>query len=277
MGREFTRKKDGDLVEPRDLNWLYEHYSRFRQTRGANLAINQANGSSDPEIGLFYTPTMHARLTGPFDAVLLGYPWEEVTVGAGRAVATTGLVGSPAAGSPAFERRIGDTTLTADGTVYLFRRSPASAQWVFPHRNSTGSGPPVSIPGCPCALSPATINMVSSKPASNNQIFQSATLQYGPTPSSLLPVVLTPSSYLSTSSFPDPILNASFYYFLTCSLGAYVLTRVYVTSPFGSPFRDSIRYKWVPGFPGNICTPFSMTNGQIFTGGDASCVVTLSV
>jgi hypothetical protein len=148
-------------------------------------------------------------------------------------------------------------------------------RWVA-DRMGKGQAVGVIIPGCPCAQSPATITMTSSEPSSNNRIFQSATLQYGPTPSSLLPVVLTPSSYLSTSSFPDPILNVPFYYFLTCSLGAYVLTRVYATSPFGSPFRDSIRYKWVPGFPGNTCTPFLMTNGQIFAGGDASCVVTLS-
>lgn len=131
------------------------------------------------------------------------------------------------------------------------------------------------IPGCPCALSPRHIQMTSSKPLSNNQIFQSALLEYGPTPSALLPVVLVPNSYLSTTSFFDPILSVPFFYFFTCSIGAYVLTRVYVASPFGSPFRDSIRYKWVPGFPGNTCTPFIMVIGQIFAGGDASCVVTL--
>lgn len=149
-------------------------------------------------------------------------------------------------------------------------------RWVCEKGTPGGGDIPISIPGCPCASQPPLIDMTSSKPASNNQIFQSAFLQYGPTPGPLLPVVLTPNSYLSTASFPDPILSADFRYFLTCSLGAYILTRVYVTSPFGSPFRDSIRYKWVPGFPGNICTPFSMTNGQIFAGGDSSCIVTLS-
>jgi hypothetical protein len=144
-------------------------------------------------------------------------------------------------------------------------------------RWGTGGSIIIIVPGCPCASQPATITMTSSKPLSNNQIFQNATLQYGPTPGPLLPVVLTSSSYLSTTSFPDPILSVPFYYFLTCSLGAYVLTRVYVTSPFGSPFRDSIRYKWIPGFPGNTCSPFLMTNGQIFAGGDASCIVTLSM
>jgi hypothetical protein len=143
-------------------------------------------------------------------------------------------------------------------------------------RMGNGQGQVVIVPGCPCSQSPVTISMHSSEPASNNQMFQSATLQYGPTPSNLLPVVLQTSSYLSTSSFPDPILGAPFYYLLNCYVGAYVLTRVYVTSPFGSPYRDAIRYSWVPGFSGNTCSPFLMTNGQIYRGGDPTCVVTLS-
>ena len=143
-------------------------------------------------------------------------------------------------------------------------------------RMGTGQGQGVTVPGCPCSRSPVTITMHSSEPSSNNQMFQSATLIYGSTPSNLLPVVLQTSSYLSTTSFPDPILGVPFYYFLTCYVGAYVLTRVYVTSPFGSPYRDSIRYSWVPGFSGNTCTPFLMSSGQIYRGGDSTCIVTLS-
>ena len=140
------------------------------------------------------------------------------------------------------------------------------------------SQPPtgVLIPGCPCTLSPTTLYMTSSKPQSNNGIFQSAVFQYGPTPSSLLPVVLATNSYLSTSSFLDPVLNCQFWYYLTCYLGAYVLTRVYVQSPLGSPFRDRIRYTWFVGLPGNTCSPFLLSVGSIFSGGDATCVVTIS-
>jgi hypothetical protein len=134
----------------------------------------------------------------------------------------------------------------------------------------------VSIPGCPCSLSPMTLHMTSSKPQSNNGIFQSAVFKYGPTPAALLPVVLTPNSYLSTSSFTDQVLKAQFWYYLTCYLGAYVITRVYVTTPVGSPFRDGIRYTWFVGLPGNTCTPFLLSVGSIFSGGDASCVVTIS-
>lgn len=131
------------------------------------------------------------------------------------------------------------------------------------------------IPGCPCSSSPINLTLTSSKPSSNNGIFQNASIHYGPTPSSVLAVVFTSNSYLSTTLFFDTILASYFYYFLTCSINKYLLTRVYPSSPFGSPFRDSVRYSWTPGFPGNTCSPFSMTNGQIFSGGDASCIVTV--
>ena len=143
----------------------------------------------------------------------------------------------------------------------------------------TGGG--VSIPGCPCMPMPTTLNMVSSKPASNNGIFQSATLQYITVPAPYLPVVLTPQAIMSTdgagnvATFNDPVLGANFAYLLPCYFGAYVLTRVYLTTPVGSPFRDGIRYTWFVGLPGNTCSPFSLTVGTIFAGGDATCVVTI--
>ncbi len=136
-------------------------------------------------------------------------------------------------------------------------------------------GSTVTISGCPCASIATTLYLTSSEPASNNGIFQNATLVYGATPPDLILVVIVGYSFLSTTSFPDAIMGDPFYYFLTCVFGTYILTRVYPVSPFGSPFRDTIRYSWIPGFPGNNCSPFDMTNGQIFRGGDATCVVTV--
>ena len=163
-----------------------------------------------------------------------------------------------------------------DAQVAYLERNDAFEGWSFEYpRKGTGGGT-ITVPGCPCTSSPVTIHMTVTNPTLNNHIFNSCTLQYGPTPSSLLPVVLLANSYLSTATFFDPILGVSFYYFLTCTINSYVLTRVYPSSPFGSPFRDSVRYKWVPGFPGNTCTPFSMTSGQIFLGGDPRTTVTIS-
>jgi hypothetical protein len=45
---------------------------------------------------------------------------------------------------------------------------------------------------------------------------------------------------------------------------------------YGSPYRDTIRYRWLAGYAGNTCSPFLLSNGQIFSGGDASGVVTIS-
>jgi hypothetical protein len=139
-----------------------------------------------------------------------------------------------------------------------------------------GGNAAVVIPGCPCSRSPRTLYMTSSNPNSNNHILQNATLVYGPTPSNLLPLAIGQSSYLSTTTFTDFSTGDQFWYYLSCYLGYYVLTRVYATSLYGSPYRDATRYRWPIGFPGNSCTPFLLANGQIFSGGDPSCAVTIS-
>lgn len=139
----------------------------------------------------------------------------------------------------------------------------------------TGQGG-IIVDGCPCAYAPATLYVVTSDASKNNQIFNNCTLQYGSTPADLYDVVHSDYSYLSTATFDDPALGVPFSYLLVCSIGAYLLTRVYVTSPIYSPFIDIDRYSWTIGFPGNVCTPFSCMNGQIFQGGDASEVVTVT-
>ena len=139
-----------------------------------------------------------------------------------------------------------------------------------------GGNAAVVIPGCPCSSSPAVLYMTSSNPNSNNHILQSAVLVYGPTPAGLLPLAIGESSYLSTTTFTDFSTGDQFWYYLSCYLGYYVLTRVYATSLYGSPYRDATRYRWAAGYPGNSCAPFLLANGQIFSGGDPSCVVTVS-
>jgi hypothetical protein len=134
----------------------------------------------------------------------------------------------------------------------------------------------VVIPGCPCASSPAVLHMSSSKPDSNNHMFQSAVLAYGPTPQALLPLGIGQNSYLSTTVFTDLTTGDKFWYHFSCYIGYYVLTRVYSTSLYGTPYRDSSRYRWPIGMAGNSCKPFLLAQGQVFAGGDSSCVVTIS-
>jgi len=149
-------------------------------------------------------------------------------------------------------------------------------RWAAQYGTPGGAGPPVVVPGCPCPSSPATLHMTSSSPTSNNQIFQSATLVYGATPSALAALGLGPSSYLSTASFTDLSTSDQFWYYLSCYLSYYILTRVYVTSLYGSPYLDITRYRWPISYPTNTCAPFSLQYGQIFSGGDPTCVVTIA-
>ena len=83
------------------------------------------------------------------------------------------------------------------------------------------------------------------------------------------------NSYLSTATFPDYTTGDQFYYLLSCYNGSYVLTRVYITSLYGSPYRDMIRYLWPIGYAGNTCTPFDLAAGQMYIGGDPSCVISI--
>jgi hypothetical protein len=148
-------------------------------------------------------------------------------------------------------------------------------RWVAARMSATQSTG-VVIPGCPCGSSPSIIHMSSSNPSSNNHMFQTAVLTYGPTPASLLTLGLGSNSYLSTTTFPDLTTGDQFRYNLSCYNGFYVLTRVYDTSVYGSPYRDMIRYFWPMGYMGNTCKPFLLARGQMYTGGDPSCVVTIS-
>src|SRR4051812_34061924 len=74
-----------------------------------------------------------------------------------------------------------------------------------------------TIPSCLCTKIPDTLQITSANPAVNYRMFQSCTLHYGPPPGWAAPLHLGPNVFLSTESFPDPILGgAAFYYYLTC-------------------------------------------------------------
>jgi len=134
----------------------------------------------------------------------------------------------------------------------------------------------ITLGGCSCANIPAALKVHVSEPDSNNRIFQNCTLVYGPTPDGLGPLAAYPNSYLSSAQFTDSYSGDKFWYYFACVQGDYVLTRVYLKSVYGSPFRDTVRYKWLIGYKGNVCSPFLLPDGVIYTGGDASCVVTVT-
>ena len=138
--------------------------------------------------------------------------------------------------------------------------------------NSGGGGGAV---GCYCASIPPALTMSSSNHAANGGMFQDAALAYGPTPAGYNGLGLGASCYLSTASYLDQF-HDSFRYYFYCQRNQFFLSRVYVNSVFGSPFADGVRYLWTMTSAGNSCSPFLLSNGQIYSGGDASSVVTIS-
>jgi hypothetical protein len=148
-------------------------------------------------------------------------------------------------------------------------------RWVAERLSRQATG--VFLPGCPCTSVPRTLQVSVSKPNSNGHIFHPATLQYySPVPSQFSSLALGSFAFLSTTSFTDDFSANPFWYLFGCFQGYYALSRVYPGSSTGPAFRDSVRYKWLIGFTGNTCSPFLLSNGVIFSGGDASCVVTMS-
>jgi hypothetical protein len=179
------------------------------------------------------------------------------------------------------------TTDSANGFLcYLVGSKPAIVgdyllcrfighRWVAERFKLTSGPPPIILLGCPCQV-PFTLNMSVANPAMNFHIFQSATIQWMTVPAGLAALQLGPMAFLSTASFTDDLSNDAFQYQLFCSGGFFSVTRVFVSSQFGSPFREAYRYRWLPGLFGGTCTPFLFPQGQVFQGGNLGTVVSLS-
>lgn len=134
----------------------------------------------------------------------------------------------------------------------------------------------VPIVDCICPATPRALIMTSSHPTTNNGLFQNATLTYQNIPASLAALSLNPQGHLSDSQYFDQGTGDSFWYYFSCAQESYTLSRLFEVSVWGSPYRDIVRYRWLDGQIGNTCNPFQLTNGQIFAGGDATCVVTIA-
>jgi hypothetical protein len=140
-----------------------------------------------------------------------------------------------------------------------------------------GAGAPVdtvTLQSCFCPV-PKRLRMTSADENCNYRMFQSCTLQYGQPPAVFAPLNITGPCFLSTQTFLDPITNSYFYYYLFCLFNQFILTRLYPTSPYSSPFRDATLYTWLIGGYGNVCSPFILGNGVKYPGSDASCYVSI--
>ena len=170
MGREFRRLRSEEVPSPAHLNLAYAELRRLRGLRTAGgVELSGARGPAPPRLSLAAGERTDVRLTGPYSG---GYPWAEVALNAAGVWVPTGRTGGPATGDPAFERRKGDTTLSAGPTVYHAVRSPASNQWVFPARKKPDG---VTLNCCPGVNLPATLH------ASERFWGQSFTLTWDPT------------------------------------------------------------------------------------------------
>ena len=150
-------------------------------------------------------------------------------------------------------------------------------RWVAERMSSGGgSGGTTTLFDCFCSPIPTTLTMTSYSATCNYGMFQSGTIQYGPTPASYLDLNIGVNSFLGVESFPDVTANgAMFRYLLTCLYNQFNLTRVYLESPYGSPYRDGILYTWLVGGYGNTCDPFHLDDGLAYAGSDPSCFVTI--
>ena len=151
----------------------------------------------------------------------------------------------------------------------------ADSRLVTKRKSNAGpGGTSGTLLGCTCQHPPITLTMTVLTCADGR--FFNTTITYKPVPAGLGALQLGANAYLSDSSFPDPQTGDVFYYFLSCFANVVRISRVFETSIYGSPFLDSVIYFWTLGFPGNTCSPFSLTNGTVFAGGDPNCDVDIT-
>ncbi len=139
---------------------------------------------------------------------------------------------------------------------------------------TTHGGGGVSLPSCFCAVPPA-LRMTSADPKCNYGMFQSCSIQYGPPPPAMVALGFSGDVFTSPRSFDDPISKSSFFYYFFCRHNQFFLTRIYPTSPYGSPYRDAILYNWIVGGYGNTCDPFQLLMGMAYPGSDSTCSVSI--
>lgn len=226
----------------------------------------------------------------------------------GQVTTTTPVVGQfflvrpVAAGGVEVAGGTGTETVSTQGQVAVYALGPAAPKygdylvchfvdfrWVAERMTTPGNGGGAggigTIPFCFCSAVPETLSMVSASSTCNYSMFQTCTIQYGPIPPVYAPLSFGSLGFVSVQSFPDPLAGgALFQYYLTCQYNVWTLSRLYATSPWGSPFIDGNLYVWYVGSPGNTCagviegpgTPFALTNGQPYPGSDASCSVAIT-
>lgn len=255
-----------------DWRWWEELTAAARRNRLADVGAGLEAGPG--WMGQARTPKIWAVLSGSGNPYAFAERVPSGTAG-GWAPAPGGRSGGPGTGFPGAYEINGAAGLA--GTVQRLTFTTAN-DWRFRDAragSAGGAGPPMIIlQSCFCPV-PASLRMTSADPNCNYRMFQSCTLTYRLPPPEFAPLNITGPCFLSTETFFDPISNSYFYYHFFCLYNQYLLTRLYPTSPYGSPFRDATLYTWLVGGYGNVCDPFYLHNGVPYPGSDATCRVTI--
>jgi hypothetical protein len=149
------------------------------------------------------------------------------------------------------------------------------SRWVATKRKGIGrTGPHPSIPGCVCRDIPATLHVAVSGPCQN--IFKACTLEWGATPPEFSDFEIGPNCFLSSDAFVDDFSSLSYRYILGCDGVSFTLSRLFLPSTVTTAFRDSSDYQWTIGLVGNVCSPFLLSNGTIYQGGNPVCKVIIT-
>jgi hypothetical protein len=254
----LNKQKPGEPIKTRTINDMIDGVEGL-----SGLSTGQGFGGQGYQIAFQADGNFPAKLSGTASP----YSFAEVYGTAGGAWAV--LAGGRSGTTNAYEYNA--KASLANKVVMLKPHWPGAYKFSLPRKPAGSGGGGIATSYCPCPFTPRTINLTSSDTTCDGGLFQSCIVYYDTTPAWALPLLIGASSYLSTTSFPDPTYGAGypFYYHLACVSGSYTLSRVYQNHPTSSPYRDVVRYSWPVPWPGNSCTPFALTFGRPFTG--SSC------
>lgn len=234
-------------------------------------------GISDPRSAISTTP----RITKILGKVVT----PGVTIGLNKFVTMqpVHIVGDETEGATSTLENAGETMIA----MWLGPKTPTVGdmavvsrvdyRWITGRQNQGGgSGPPIGggIPGCLCTAIPLTLTMTPGGFCGN--VFDACTLQWGPTPPELAELPLGTECFLSNESFYHNLFESYYRWHLFCYAALFGVKRAFLPTTQGGPFLDATFFAWTIGLPGNHCTPFLLSNGRIFPGGDPRCVLTIA-
>src|SRR5712671_2339129 len=124
------RQKPGKVITARGLNMFSSEVEWLSKLRGgAGISVNQT--PAGPLLRLTTPEQIYATVTGPCND-LGGYPWAEQISLPGGSWTASGRVGGNVKDDlnydPTYERRMGSTTVPADGRRYRMQRAPTSGE-----------------------------------------------------------------------------------------------------------------------------------------------------